>query len=829
VRSLPTGTVTFLFTDVEGSTKLLHELGTAAYAGALAEHRRAIRDAVGAHGGVEVDTQGDAFFIAFPTAPGALTAAAAARDALANGPIHARMGLHSGTPLVTEEGYVGTDVHRAARIAAAGHGGQILVSSSTAALADAELRDLGPHRLKDLSAPERIYQLGNGDFPPLKSLHQTNLPVPSTSFVGRERELPEVAQLLSSEDVRLLTLTGPGGTGKTRLGLQVAAQLAERYPDGVWWIPLASLRDPQLVLAKTGETLGAKGDVADHIGDRATLVLFDNFEHVVEAAGDIAQLLAACPRLEVLVTSREPLHVTGEQEYPVPPLAHAEGVGFFVARARAVAPDFEPDESVPEICRRLDELPLALELAAARVKALSPRQILERLERRLPLLTGGARDLPERQRTLRATIEWSLELLGDDERHLFNRLGVFNDGSRLEAAETVAEADVETLQSLVDKNLVRYSQERYWMLETIREYAAQFVDDEMRRRHATYFVALADESFMQLRGDPGDWLERLDYERANFRAAFEWLMDAAETQLALMLVGALGRFWYQHGDSGEGVRSVERALAADARPTPARARALHAAGVLLVPRDTTKAEARAAEAVELNRKLGDDWGVAYSIFLLAHIAFYRGDWGAAHERFTDSVEYFEAFGDEHFRLLATLNLAGVAVKLGDTQRGKDLIERVLRQARATGNKRTLTGALGTRAILERDEGRYGDALESLREAFALARETGERTEVPHMLGAMATVLAAAGQDVSAAQLFAKTSALHKQTGARMRSFDSEQEAKALEAVRARLDEATFERAWNEGLALSEEEALEHGSLARRPNDRPSAGHAPHLP
>ena len=810
---LPHGTVTFLFTDVEGSTKLLHQLGAAKYADALAEHRRAIRDAVAAHGGVEVDTQGDAFFIAFATAPGALAAASDARDALASGPIRVRMGLHSGTPLVTDEGYVGTDVHRAARIAAAGHGGQILVSASTAALADVDLHDLGPHRLKDLSAPERIHQLGDDEFPPLKSLHQTNLPVPATPFLGRERELPEVVELLADDDVRLLTLTGPGGTGKTRLGLQVAAQLAERYPDGVWWIPLAPLRDPQLVLTTTGEALGATSDVADHIADKAMLVLFDNFEQVVEAAPDVAQLLTSCPRLEVLVTSREPLHVTGEQEYAVPPLAHDEGVGFFVARARAVAPDFEADESVAEICRRLDELPLALELAAARVKALTPTQILERLEQRLPLLTGGARDLPERQRTLRATIEWSYELLGDHEQRLFNRLGVFSGGCRLEAAEAVADADIDTLQSLVDKSLVRHSGERYWMLETIREYSAQFVDDELRRRHAQYFVDLADESFMELLGDPGGWLERLDRERDNFRAAFEWLMDANETQLALKLVGALGRFWYQRGDPGEGLRSVERALAADARPTPARARALHAAGVLLLPRDGAKAEARAAEAVELNRKLGDDWGVAYSFFLLAHIAFYREELETARERFADSVEYFEAFGDEHFRLLASLNLAAVATKLGDTQRGKDLLEEVLSEARATGNKRTLTGALGTRAILERDEGRYEDALETLREAFALARETGERTEVPHMLGAMATVLEAAGQDVSAVRLFAKTSALHDEIGTRMRSFDAAREAKALAAVKARLDDATFEDAWNEGLALSEDEALENCSLA----------------
>jgi len=808
---LPSGTVTFLFTDVEGSTKLLHELGAEGYADALAEHRRVIREAASANGGVEVDTQGDAFFIAFPTAPGAIAAAATARAALR---LHVRMGLHSGTPLVTEDGYVGPDVHRAARIAAAGHGRQILVSASTAALVGPEsLRDLGPHRLKDLSAPERIYQLGDDDFPPLKSLHQTNLPVPSTPFLGRERELPEIVDLLVHDDIRLLTLTGPGGTGKTRLGLQAAGLLAERYPDGVWWIPLAPLRDPRLVLATASQTLGATDGVAEHIGDKAMLVLFDNFEQVVEAAPDIARLLASCPRLEVLVTSREPLHVTGEQAYPVPPLARQEGIGFFVARARAAAPDFEPDESVPEICSRVDDLPLALELAAARVTALSPAQILERLEQRLPLLTGGARDLPERQRTLQATIEWSYELLNDGERQLFNGLGVFSGGCALDAAEAVAGADVDTLQSLVDKSLVRSSRERYWMLETIREYAAQFVDDDQRRRHATYFVDVADAAFEELLGDPGDWLERLDQERDNFRAAFEWLMKANETQLALRLVGALGRFWYQRGDSGEGARSVERALAADARPTPARVRALHAAAVQLLPRDRATGAARAAEAEELSRALGDDWGVAYSLWLLGHIAFDQNELEAAHESFTDSIEYFEAFGHDHFRLLAMLNLAAVKIKLGDTERGQGLLDEVVRQARIAGNKRTLTSALGTRAILEREAGRYGDALESLGESLALARETGERTEIPHMLGGVAAVLAAAGRDIRAVRLFAKATALSQEIGTRMRLLDTEQQDKALAAVKARLEDATFERAWNEGLALSEDEALEDSRLA----------------
>ena len=314
-RDLPSGTVTFLFTDVEGSTRLLHELGAEVYADALAEHRRVIREACAARGGVEVDTQGDAFFFAFPTAPGALAAAGAMTDALSSGLIQVRVGLHTGTPLLTDEGYVGADVHRVARIAAAGHGGQVLVASSTGELVELSLTDLGQHRLKDLSAPERLYQLGDREFPPLRTLYQSNLPIPATPFVERERELAAVLDLLGREDVRLLTLTGPGGTGKTRLAVQVAADAADDYEHGVWWIPLATLRDAALVVEQAAQTLGAKATLEAHIGDKRQLLLFDNFEQVVQAGPTVAELVAACPKLDVLVTSREPLHVAGEQEY----------------------------------------------------------------------------------------------------------------------------------------------------------------------------------------------------------------------------------------------------------------------------------------------------------------------------------------------------------------------------------------------------------------------------------------------------------------------------------------------------------------------------------
>jgi hypothetical protein len=339
MRPLPSGTVTFLFTDVEGSTKLLHELGPEGYAAALAEHRRVLRDAFGRYGGIEVDTQGDAFFVAFPTAPGAIAAASEAQAELA---IPVRMGIHTGTPHLAEEGYVGPDVNRAARIAACGHGGQVLVSAATATLLQPTdsllLCDLGEHRLKDLSAPERIYQLGEDEFPPLTSLHQSNLPVPATPFLGRERELQEIAALLMREDVRLLTLTGPGGTGKTRLALQAAGAAADAFPAGVWWVPLAQLRDAGLVLETAASALGAKDGLAEHVADKRLLLLFDNFEHLVEAAAELPELLSACPNLHLLVTSRELLTVPGEQTYPVPPLEPAEGTELFLDRARAVNP-----------------------------------------------------------------------------------------------------------------------------------------------------------------------------------------------------------------------------------------------------------------------------------------------------------------------------------------------------------------------------------------------------------------------------------------------------------------------------------------------------------
>jgi len=808
-RDLPSGTVTFLFTDVEGSTKLLAELGAEDYADALAEHRRVIREACARQEGVEVDTQGDAFFFAFPTAPGALAASGELTEALAQGPIQVRVGLHTGTPLLTDEGYVGGDVHRAARIAAVGHGGQVLVSSSTAQLVELELTDLGEHRLKDLSAPERIYQLGDGDFPTLKSLYRTNLPVPSTPFLGRERELSEVVGLLGS--TRLLTLTGTGGTGKTRLAAQAAGVASDGYPDGVWWIPLAPLRDPTLVLETAAQVVGSKNGLAEHIQDKSMLCLFDNFEQVVDAASDLASLLASCPKLDVLVTSREPLHVSGEQEYPVPPLVHEEGVGFFLARARAARPDFQADDAVSDICLRLDDLPLALELAAARIKALSTAQILERLGQRLPLLTGGARDLPERQRTLRATIEWSYELLTPEEQRLFAHLAVFRGGCTLEAAEEVAEADLDTLQSLVDKSLLRHSDERYWMLETIREYAAERLEhsgeaEELERRHAEHFLALAEEAEPHLATDAA-WLDRLDVEVDNIRSALDFAATE-ETQHALRATAALHDFWFTRGYVSEGWTRLENALAADPEPTAARCLALIAASSAgVVSGNDVVSRTHVDEALVISTALGDDHLYALARYEDACLLTDEAKWSAALEILEDVVPALRGLGDWDKAIRANRTRAWMYEELGDKARFWTLTEENLEHARAHGHRRIEARSLGALSERAASEGRFGDAHALQSQSCRIDFELGNLPFLSVDLIRFALIAAQMGRPGVAAQLLSRATALRDEIGYSLESWMTLETEEAFAAVRARLDYLAFDEAWEAGAKLSLDEAV----------------------
>jgi predicted ATPase/class 3 adenylate cyclase len=812
-RDLPSGTVTFLFTDVEGSTKLLHELGAAAYAEALAEHRRILRHACSAHGGVEVDTQGDAFFVAFKTAPDALEAARETLAGLASGPIRVRVGIHTGTPHVDEEGYVGVDVHRAARIAACGHGGQVLVSAATASLIEADvLRDLGEHRLKDLSAPERLYQLGASEFAPLKSLYRTNLPVPATPFLGREHELAEVLGLL--EGARLLTLTGPGGTGKTRLGLQAAAEASDRYPDGVFWVPLAPLRDPHVVLEAAGQALGANDGLGDHVADKSLLLLLDNFEHVVEAADGLVELLAACPNLQLLVTSRELLRVPAEQAYPVPPLAPEDGTELFLARAHAVDPAFAATTAVPALCARLEQLPLALELAAARVRVLSPELLLERLSQRLDLLKAG-RGVDARQQTLRATVEWSYDLLTEDEQRLFARLAVFRGGCTLESAEEVCDADLDTLQSLVDKSLVRVrAGDRFWMLETIREYAAERLEDsaetdDVHRRHAEHFLALAEEAEPHvLRADAG-WLGRLEIEADNLRAALDRFGAAGETQLVLRLAGALMDFWGAKGHLAEGRRRLEEALAADASPTAARAKALNAAADMSVGHaDTESARSYANEALALHRQLGDTWGAAGSLYLLGHAAADDEDYESAKESWEESRRLFEEIGDRYYTLLSVRMLSWAYDELGELDRAHALKENVLEQARAAGYKHVQIHALETLAHDAGEKGNIAEATRLLEEAYELNRELGDRFREAVIVCRFARLLAFAGRAETAACVLAAGEMLYEEMGASPMGWLKRGNDAALVLIREQLDETEFAKACEQGRALAAEEAVE---------------------
>ena len=817
--NLPSGTVTFLFTDVEGSTRLLHELGAEGYAEALAEHRRVIREACTRHEGVEVDTQGDAFFFAFPTAPGAIAAASEMTKALSSGPIHVRVGLHTGTPLLTEEGYVGGDVHRAARIAAAGNGGQVLVSSSTAQLVELELTDLGEHRLKDLSAPERIFQLDDGEFPVLKSLYRTNLPVPATAFLGRESELAEVLALLSREDTRLLTLTGPGGTGKTRLALQAAAEASDAFPDGIWWVPLAPLRDPTLVLETAAQVVGSKNGLAEHIQNKAMLCLFDNFEQVVEAGAELAELIAACPNLDVLVTSRERLRVQGEQTYPVPPLAEPDGVALFAARARAVDPSFTPTEAVAELCLRLDSLPLALELAAARTALFSPKQLLERISQRLDLLKGE-RDADPRQQTLRATIEWSYDLLAAEEQRLFRRLAVFAGGCTYESAEQICGADPDTLQSLLDKSLVRKREtelgSRYWMLETIREYAAERLEEsgeaqDLRRRHAEHLLAFAEETEPYLLGrDSKEWLRRVDAEHDNLRAAMDEFEAVGESQLVLRLAGALARFWNFKGHLVEAGRRLEAALRADERPTAARAKALNGAALVAGNRgDASTATLWGDEALTLHRQLGDALGTARSTYLLGGAAMEVPDWATARQLLDASLRAFVELEDELGILSATDVLALACYKLGDSERAWALAEDNLRRARAAGHEQweaTGLGALGFYAVAD---GRVEEALPLLVESTRKWRDWGELYwgEVGLNLCGFARAAAIAGNAEVAVQLLSATASLNEQIRAVEAAFMTDLNAETLVIIRSQLDEAAFAEAWEAGRRLTVDEAV----------------------
>lgn len=747
--------MTLLFTDIEGSTRLLHDLGER-YAGVLAEHRRVVREAVAEHGGVEVDTQGDAFFVAFARASDAAAAARDVQAALAGGPVRVRMGLHTGEPVVTEEGYVGVDVHRAARIMGAGHGGQVVVSETTRRLLDSnvQLRDLGEHRLKDLSASQRLYQLGEDEFPLLRTLYRTNLPIQPSPLVGRERELEEAGALLRAQ--RLVTLTGPGGSGKTRLALQLAAESLEEFPDGLFWVPLQALRDPVLVERAIAASVGADDGLGEHVGDKRLLLLLDNFEQVVEAAPVVSSLLASTPNAKVLVTSREPLHVESEQRYPVEPLAVDAAAVLFVERAQAVSPGFRPSPVVNEICGLLDGLPLAIELAAARVALLDPAELLARLDRRLPLLASRSRDAPARQRTLQATIEWSYELLTAEEQRLFRRFAVFRGSCRVGAAEAICGARLDTLESLVEKNLIRrWPTGRLGMLDTIREHAAALLDaapdaDAVRRRHAEHFLAVAEDANLNA-GTRRPGGQRLDIglaEQDNFRGALAWAVGSETIALGFELATALEQLWVLD-DPAEGIRWFERLFArpdAELLSPGLRAEALRAyASSLSLAGHLAAAENVLQESLALFEQLDDEHGRGVLLHRLGIMAMLRGDFARARELVEASDEIHARTGDVWGRAQTVGTLGAIARDEGDERTAFELIRQSVTLARDAGVPWWESGVLAELACLCLQGGRLDEAETHALESLAIANRLRDRSGRILGVGALACVAAGRGE------------------------------------------------------------------------------------
>ena len=809
----PSGTVTLLFSDVEGSTRLLDQLGPAAYREVLGDHRRALREIFGRHRGYEVDYQGDAFFVAFQDAVAGVAAAREGQAALADGPVQVRMGLHTGRPILDPPKYVGMDVHLAARVMSAGHGGQVLLSKVTRDLVEEQVRDLGRHRLKDFAEPVWIFQLGDGVFPPLKTISNTNLPRPASTFVGREAEVVELHSLLA-RGARLVTLTGPGGSGKTRLGIEAAGEVVGEFVHGVFWVGLATVRDPTLVLPTVAGTIGAHGSLADHIGAKEMLLLLDNLEQVVEVGPELADLVEACPNLKLLVTSRELLRVRGEVGYQVLPLGESAAVELFCARAQV-----EPSAAVEELCRRLDNMPLALELAAARASVLTVDQIAERLSQRLDLFRGG-RDADPRQQTLRATIEWSHELLSPEEQELFARVAVFAGGCTLEAAEAVAGADLDTLQSLVDKSLVRRTGDRFWMLETIREFAAERLDasgdsHDLRHRHAEHFLELAGSLGMTMEAIEAIGAQRHDVARAewdNLRLAIDWALES-DRGLALAIAARLENFWITRSPSE--ARRLFGLLLEQSGEAPPELRALGdrcVAHTFAIAGERERAAELYQQSLDLYRRLRDEHGAAIVGLRVALNRAQRGDVGVR-ALIEASLARARELGLRTLQAQALGILGGLARARGDLECAIPLLEESVARARAVGFTWTERNVLTELALAAIELGRFEQAEDHGLSSLRLSRRMADRRGMVSELGLLARIAAGLGDPARAARLWGAVE------GAEARGTEGlwEEERGDLEAPVMALSTPEFEQARLYGRLLSLEEAADEALSVDSPS------------
>ncbi|MFP5343016.1 MAG: ATP-binding protein [Candidatus Limnocylindria bacterium] len=897
----PSGTVTCLFTDIEGSTRLELDIGTGPYRTIRERHRELLRAAFSSHFGHEQGTEGDSFFVIFPRATDAVAAAVAGQRALAAEPwpdgiaVRVRMGLHTGDVERVGDDVIGHAINRAARISAAAHGGQVLVSRATRALVEDVLpagvtwRDLGEHRLKDLREPERLSQLvieGLDDrFPPPRTLdaRPNNLPTQLTSFIGREREVAEVGALL--DGARLVSLIGPGGTGKTRLSLQVAADVAERFPDGVWFVALDAVRDPALVVATVARTMGlaeigarsALDVVADAVGAGAVLLVLDNVEQVVDAGPDIAELLRRCPNLRVLVTTRIALRVSGEQQYPVPGLpappdpsrlsamdrqnlapelreadpatiGSFEAVRLFVTRAAAIRPGFAVTAAnaaaVSAIAARLHGMPLAIELAAARIKLLSPDQILGRLDHHLAVLSAGSRDLPERQQTLRGAIAWSYELLDDGAKLLLDRLSTFRGGFTLELAETVCgpASDiggdiVERIGELVDQSLIRHDRDtaddgdpdvepRCAMLETIREYAAEMLEargetDALARRHATAVLAIAEAAVPHLRGpEQRRWLDRLEREHDNIRAAIEWATDRPVPDLAVRLGVASWRFWQQRGYLKEARARLERMAEQgwDLEPLDRAHFAEALGGVVYWQSDHAAAVRWYDEALAIHERLGDRAEIANALYNRAYADMValmdrtasRKDLEHGRELMERGLALYRELGDTGGEGNLLWGLGSFEFFTGAPAAAEGWYRRSLDLHRAAGDHTMEAWSLHMLALAQAGQRHWAEAGTNARHALRHFRDAGDIAGVTLVLDDLALVAVADGDEERAGRLWGAARRLQSATGAAVGDYiDTNKDLLGVATPPDVIEPARLEQFAAEGSAMGLDELVDY--------------------
>jgi predicted ATPase/class 3 adenylate cyclase len=904
----PTGTVTCLFSDIEGSTRIELALGTGPYRDLRERHRALLRAAFTAHDGYEQSTEGDSFFVLFRRAIDAVSAAVDAQRAIAaetwpdGVDVRVRMGLHTGEIESTGEDVIGYDINRTARIAALANGGQVLVSDATRALVaeglpdGVGLRDLGPHRLKDLREPERLAQLvidGLQDtFPALRSLdaRPNNLPTQLTTFVGRERELAEALDLLRA--TRLLTLTGPGGTGKTRLSLQIAAAAADDFPDGVWFVALDAVRDPALVVPTIARTLGLAENtskrsvdlLADEIGDGRVLLVLDNFEQVVAAGPEVAELLRRAPNVAALVTTRIPLRVSGEQEYPVPGLPappdpsslseverlnlprelreldigalnQFEAVRLFIARAMAIRPGFAVTNAnapaVAGIAGRLHGMPLAIELAAARVKLLTPDQILARLEHHLDLLTAGSRDLPERQQTLRGAIGWSYDLLEDGARLLVDRLSVFRGGFDLEMAERVCgpASDVggdvvERIGELVDQSLVRLDESagepRFAMLETIREYAAEMLAgrgeaEVVADRHAAAMLEFAQLAAPELAGtSQRTWLERLEREHDNMRAALDRAIEKADPALGARLAATLWRFWQQRGYLNEARARFERIAAQGWTLEPVDQARFDEAygGIAYWQSDQSTATRLYDEALRIWREVGDKREIANALYNRAYadmIEIMEGRAGAPHdgsgrEKLDEALAIYRELGDAGGEGNILWGLGSLAYFTSDAETAESWYRQALELHRTAGNRTMEAWSLHMLALSRVGKRDFGGAVETGRHALRHFYESGDVSGVTLTLDDLALSALGFGDAERAGRLWGAARSLQEKTGTGLADYVGQtQQLFGVPTPKDELPAEELTRLAAEGARMSLDEIVAYALEA--PVDTLSAPHA----